>query len=189
MDEFETRFTEEYELRKLGEAKHFLGIRILRDRTKQKLWLIQDSYIDKLGERFNCATVEKPPKTPIMTDLVPFTGTATPQQIYEYQQKVGSLNFAAIISRPDISKAVSRLSEFLQNTSPDHIAAADQTLQYLIGSKFLAIQYDGNQTAPGHRVLVTSSDSAFPDDLLTQGGPKYLRHRFRYRYYRYRNRN
>jgi hypothetical protein len=37
MDEFETRFTEEYELRKLGEAKHFLGIRILRDSTERKL--------------------------------------------------------------------------------------------------------------------------------------------------------
>ena len=119
------RLTKEYKLQKLGEAKHFLGIRILRDRTKRKLWLIQDSYIDKMGERFNCATVKKPPKTPIMTDLVPFTGTATPQQIYRYQQKMGSLNFAAIISRPDISKAVSKLSVFLQNPSPNHIAAAD----------------------------------------------------------------
>jgi hypothetical protein len=71
------QLTKEYELRKLGEAKHFLRIRILRDRTERKLWLIQDSYIDKLGERFNSAIVEKLPKTPIMTDLVPFTGTAT----------------------------------------------------------------------------------------------------------------
>jgi hypothetical protein len=125
MDEFEMRLIKEYELRKLGEAKHFLGIRILWDRIERKLWLIQDSYIDKLGERFNCATVVKPPKTPIMTNLVPITGTATPQQIYGYQQKVGSLNFAAIISRPDISKTVSKLLEFLQNPSPNHITAAD----------------------------------------------------------------
>jgi hypothetical protein len=104
MDEFEMRLTKEYELRKFGEAKHFLGIRILRDRTERKLWLIQDSYIEKLSKRFNCAMVEKPPRTPLGFDLVPFTGIATPQQIYEYQQKVSSLNFAAIISRPDISK-------------------------------------------------------------------------------------
>ena len=30
MDEFEMRLTKEYELRKFGEAKHFLGIGILR---------------------------------------------------------------------------------------------------------------------------------------------------------------
>ena len=109
--------------------------------------------------------VEKPPRTPLGFDLVPFTGIATPQQIYGYQQKVGSLNFAAIISRPDISKAVSKLSEFLQNPSPVHIAAVNWTLQYLIGSKYLAIQYDRNQTA--QQIFIASSDSAFADDPLT----------------------
>jgi hypothetical protein len=35
------------------EAKHFLGIRIVRDRAQRKLWLVQDSYIDKMAEKFN----------------------------------------------------------------------------------------------------------------------------------------
>jgi hypothetical protein len=168
MDEFERKLEKEYELRKLGEAKHFLGIRILRNRAERKLWLIQDSYIDKLRERFNVNTAGKIPKTPIAMDLIPYTGTATPQQIYGYQQKVGSLNFAAIITRPDISKPVSKLSEFLKNPSPAHHAAADQALEYIVGKKFLAIQYDGKLPEQGQQIFIMSSNSAFADDQLTR---------------------
>jgi hypothetical protein len=103
-----------YELRILGEAEHFLGIRIVRERSVRKTWLLQDSYISKLAEKFNI-TVTKAPKTPLpSTQLQPFDGTATAQQIYAYQQRVGSLNYAAIITRPDIAKSVSKLAEFYE---------------------------------------------------------------------------
>ena len=88
------------------------------------------------------------------------------QQTYGYQQRVGSLNFAAVITRPDISKTTSTLSQFLQNPSPDHIAASKQALEYLVGTKHLAIQYSGNQK--DQRIFITSADSAFADDRLTR---------------------
>jgi hypothetical protein len=45
---FRTLLLREYEMREMGELKWFLGIRILRDRTNRKLWLCQDSYVDKV---------------------------------------------------------------------------------------------------------------------------------------------
>src|SRR5579862_4120069 len=76
IDDFESKFMSRYELRKLGEAEHFLGIQILQDRSQRKLWLIQDSYIDKIAVKYNI-TVDKPPKTPLpSTELVPYDGTA-----------------------------------------------------------------------------------------------------------------
>jgi len=33
IDDFESKFISRYELRKLGEAKHFLGIQIIRNRS------------------------------------------------------------------------------------------------------------------------------------------------------------
>jgi hypothetical protein len=167
MDQFEASLMSKYELRQLGEAEHFLGIRIIRDKPLRKLWLVQDSYIDKLAERFNIMVKNKPPKTPLpSTELIPYDGTATAQQTYAYQQRVGSVNFAAVISRPDISKSISTLSRFLQNPSETHLAAADQTLEYLVGTKYWAIEFDGNQQ--GKRIFVTSSDSAFADNLETR---------------------
>ena len=45
--EFMTHLTSKYELCDLGELKWFLGIRVVRDHTKKKLWLSQDSYVEK----------------------------------------------------------------------------------------------------------------------------------------------
>jgi hypothetical protein len=127
---------------------------------------VQDSYIDKMAGKFNITT-NWGPRTPLpSTELVPYDGTATAQQTYGYQQRVGSLNYSAVITRPDILKAVLKLSEFLQNPSPIHIAAADQTLEYLVGTKYLAIEFDGNQ--PNRRIFITSSDSAFADNTITR---------------------
>jgi hypothetical protein len=52
-DEFKEAFKAKYEIRDLGELKWFLGIRILRDRENRKLWLCQDSYVEKITHRFH----------------------------------------------------------------------------------------------------------------------------------------
>ena len=156
-----------YEIQKLGEVEHFLEVRIVRDRSQRKLWLVQDSYIDKMAKKYNITLSTKPPKTPLpSTDLVPYEGTTIAQEIYTYQQRIGSMNFNAIITRPDISKTMSKLSEFLQNPSPIHRAAANQTLEYLVATKFLAIEFNRNQQ--DKKIFITSSDSAFADDSNTR---------------------
>jgi hypothetical protein len=84
VDEFEQKLRAKYEVRELGEAKHFLGIRIVRDRTDRKLWLLQDSYIDKMAEKFH-VKLTKILKTPLLsTDLVKYEGKATKSQIQGY---------------------------------------------------------------------------------------------------------
>lgn len=60
--------------------------------------------------------------TPITLDeLRPYTGRATARQTHEYQQKVGSVLFPAIITRPDAARATNKLAEFLTNRSPQHL--------------------------------------------------------------------
>ena len=76
------------------------------------------------------------------------------------------MNYSIVFTRPDISKALSELSKFLQNPSAIHIAAANQTLEYLVRTKYWAIEFDGNQK--NKRIFITSSDSAFADDTVTR---------------------
>ena len=59
-----------------------------------------------------------------------------------YQQKVGSINYIAINTRPDIARTASKLSQFLQNPSPQQYKAADHLLWYLLGTKIRAIQFN-----------------------------------------------
>src|ERR1700721_989903 len=128
MDQFESKLMNKYEIRPLESAKHFLRIRIVCDRSQQKLWLVQDSYIDKMAKKYNITTNTKPPKSPLpSTELVPYEGTATAQQIYAYQQRVGSLNFNAVITRPDISKKLSNLQKSHKIHSQTHLQEQNRT--------------------------------------------------------------
>ena len=52
-------------------------------------------------------------------------------EITQYQKKVGSILYTAVITRPDIAFAVSRLVQFLTNPSPIYQAATDRVLLYL----------------------------------------------------------
>ena len=47
-----------------------------------------------------------------------FGGQVTLQQITEMQEKVGSILYAAVVSRPDVSFVASQLSQFATNPSP-----------------------------------------------------------------------
>ena len=77
MDEFEQKLWAKYKVYELGEAKHFLGIHIVHNRVDQKLWLLQDSYINKMAEKFHIK-LTKIPKTPLPnTNLVKYKGKVT----------------------------------------------------------------------------------------------------------------
>ncbi len=91
---------------------------------------------------------------------------ASPQQIRLYQKKVGSILYAATITRPDSARTASRLSESLQNPSPRHHAAADQAISYLYGTKTYAIEFSAATNEAD--VFGCSSDAAFADDKATK---------------------
>jgi hypothetical protein len=158
-----------YEFRVLGDIQYFLGIRVLRDRSIRKLWLTQDAYIDKITTKFNITTPAsgRYPQTPLPNIKFKLNDhQATPSEIYGYQQRVGSFNFASVSTRPDISRAVSKLSEFLRNPSKHHRDAADHLIQYLQGTKCLAIEYSGDTTQKV--IFLASSDAAFADHESTR---------------------
>jgi hypothetical protein len=50
--EFEQALMERYEVRRLGELKWFLGIQVVRDRERKRIWLLQDSFISKVAAKF-----------------------------------------------------------------------------------------------------------------------------------------
>jgi hypothetical protein len=56
-----------YEIKDLGELDWFLDIRIIRDRGQGKLWICQDSYIEKIIHKYNLQ-FRKYPSTPMPID-------------------------------------------------------------------------------------------------------------------------
>ena len=164
-DEFRDDIDNRFKIRDLGELRWFLGIRVTRDRSKRRLWLCQDSYIESIATRFNLICDGLAPTTPIGTQhLVPNEDIANHAFTHLYQRKIGSILYPAIITRPDIAFTAARLSSFLTNPSPDHMAAANRCIQYLYGSRHLAILFDGLNN-PEEKAFKVYTDALFADDM------------------------
>ncbi|KAG8478240.1 hypothetical protein CXB51_028177 [Gossypium anomalum] len=107
------QLSEEFEMKDLGPAKKILGMEILRDRKASKLYLSQKGYIEKVLCRFNMQSA-KPVSTPLAAHFR-LSSALSPQSDDEieymshvpYSSAVGSLMYAMVCSRPDLSYAVS----------------------------------------------------------------------------------
>jgi hypothetical protein len=76
-----------------------------------------------------------------MTTLESFNGTATKDAILEYQRKAGSLLYPAVIARPDIAFAASKLCQFMANPSEIHQRELNRALVYLYNTRHLSLCY------------------------------------------------
>jgi hypothetical protein len=136
----------------------FLGIEVLRDRPQRRLWLSQCAYLKKIA-----LLAESTPQaqTPMgREELLPATEVADFTSIRRYMRKVGSIMYAAVITRPDVAFAVSRLSRFSTNPSSAHQCAADRVLRYLLNTYTLALEYGGDDD------FRCASDASFGDNTL-----------------------
>jgi hypothetical protein len=159
---------EAYDMEDLGDLRWFLGIRVLRDRPARKLWLCQDSYIEKIATRFNIPRKETYKGNPMPgNQLQPNEGQATEDQIHRYQQTTGSINYIAVGTRPDIAHPVAKLSEFLFNPSENHQKVANQIIEYLYSTRYQALEFNGNSSSDDLDLQI-SSDAAFADDQVTR---------------------
>jgi hypothetical protein len=93
-------------------------------------------------------------------ELLPYKGQASPTSINHYQRKIRSLLYVAVITRPDIAFATSRLARFNINPSPEHQKEADRALRYLQGTRNLALQYGQGDA------FEVASDASFADNTI-----------------------
>jgi hypothetical protein len=78
-----------------------------------------------------------------LEQLIPNDEIADQAFTHLYQRKIGSVIYAAVISRPDIARTAAILSTFLTNPSNAHMAAANRYIQYLYDTRQLRILYNG----------------------------------------------
>ena len=94
----------------LGEMKKILGIQVVRDRQASTLKILQSAYLDKILACFNMADVN-PVSTPLSKSVkLENIKEQADNPTMPYAKAIGSLMYAAIQTRPDISFAVQHLS-------------------------------------------------------------------------------
>ena len=128
LDDFKKKLALHYKITNLKDRNHqtFCGVTVYQNREDGDLWLSQKVFLNTIFYKY---TAPKPwskcPPTPLPSEaLVSSTGNKNPYNAERYAQIVGSIRYAASATRPDVSKAHSKLAEFLTNPSNHHLTTA-----------------------------------------------------------------
>jgi hypothetical protein len=134
---------------KLGSLAYFLGIRINRNMITGELSLDQEAYIDRFLDKFGMLTCSGQ-STPI-DNSVPLSKEMCPDTFEEkrlmekhpYREAIGSLMYLAVSTRPDLAKAISNVSKYLDNPGELHWRAVKRILRYVKHTKHLKLILGG----------------------------------------------
>jgi len=165
IDWFKNAFGSIFKVKDLGEMKKILGIRITRNRPERTLRMDQTHYLEEVLKRLQMrADKHNPTEFPMngYDSLRPAGPQDQRISQRDYQHAIGSLMYAAIHTRPDISFAIGRLSQYLSDPAKHHGHALKALLRYVRSTVDLGIVYG----ISGSSNLIGYSDSDYASDKL-----------------------
>ena len=142
MQEVKKSLADRFKMKDMGKLHYCLGISIVQDEENGCIWLHQKQYILNMLKRYGL-TEAKTISTPadVSVKLVKDDSVSKGVDPIAYQSMVGSLLYAAIATRPDISQAVGVVSKFNSKPTAAHLTAVKRILRYLKGTVDLAFKY------------------------------------------------
>ncbi|KAH9726277.1 Integrase catalytic domain-containing protein [Citrus sinensis] len=168
IERLKKQLASEFEMKDLGDAQRILGMEIHRDKKNQSVWLTQKSYLKRVLERFDMDDKTKLVCTPLAPHFK-LRSSSCPKSQEEgdymarvlYASVVGSLMYAMVCTRPDISQAVSMVSRYMHNPGKNQWLEVKWILRYLYGTVDVGLLFkkDCGQQCVGY------CDSDFAGDL------------------------
>ena len=160
--------SQEFDMKDLGAAKKILGMEIHRDRGSRKLWLSQQTYVEKVLDRFGMSNA-KAVSTPLANHfkLSSEQCPKTDREIEDmakvpYASAVGCLMYAMVCTRPDLAHAVSQVCKYMSKPGRRHWEAVKWIFRYLKGTVGHGIIFGSQQDDP---LVVGYVDSDYAGDL------------------------
>jgi hypothetical protein len=158
---------ERFKITDLGESKFMLGMRITRDRKARTITLDQELYVTKALEKFGLDQCKPVPTPGVSTNDDSQASESSdmdqPTNLKLYQEKVGTLLYAAISTRPDIAYAVNRLTQRMQAPTVRDAKACDRVFRYLAGTKSMGLLFGRQRGDPSSPASSRVSVSAYAD--------------------------
>ena len=165
-----------FSMKDLGEAAYILGIKIYRDRSKRLIGLSQGTYIDKVLNRFNMQD-SKRGFLP-MSHGISLSKTQCPMTQDErdrmskipYASAIGSIMYAMLCTRPDVSYALSTTSRYQSDPGESHWTAVKNILKYFRRTKNSFLLYGGQEDELVVNGYTDASFQTDKDDFKSQSG-------------------
>ncbi|MBW0590251.1 hypothetical protein O181_129966 [Austropuccinia psidii MF-1] len=144
VNRFQDEIRKEFNIKDIVLANLMLGIKV--NHQESGISLDQQHFIKALLEKYRMT-----PCTPVNTPLVPHCNLtpATEEEINTFKQlkinfrsAIRSINYLSSATRPDLSFAVSALSQHLEKPGTLHWRACLHILKYLNGTQELGLVYE-----------------------------------------------
>ncbi|CAI7859073.1 unnamed protein product [Closterium sp. NIES-53] len=128
-------------------VKYYLGMHVERDLDHRWLKLHQEKFIKELGEKCGIEN-ERKVATPLPAEFklvkaAEDEGVEAEEQ-QQFQFLVGSLFYAAVHTRADISFSVRQQARVVQNPSEEQVDAAEHVVNYLNSHPSIGVQYSAS---------------------------------------------
>ncbi|CAI7888565.1 unnamed protein product [Closterium sp. NIES-54] len=109
--------------------------------------LHQEKFIKELGEKYGIEN-ERKVATPLPAEFK-LVKAAEDERVeaeeqQQFQSLVGSLLYATVQTRPDISFSVGQLARVVQNPSEEQVDAAERVVKYLNSNPSIGVQYSAS---------------------------------------------
>ena len=169
-----------------GEITHLLSIEIIRNRSARTISFSHCHYIDTMLTTYrldNARPVSMPAATGVHLSRGARDSPSTPDEVeymrrVPYQNAVGALNHCAIMTCPDISLAIQKVSQFTANPGVAHWTAVKRILCYLKGMRDFVLTLGGyidlSTAVPLRHIVTPTMQIPQTMDVLSQAMPSSL---------------
>ncbi|MBW0547431.1 hypothetical protein O181_087146 [Austropuccinia psidii MF-1] len=149
LSHFKSEIKKEFEVKDMGTADLMLGISICH--LSDSVLLSQAHYTESLLDQYGMSKCQ-----PVVTPIIPnqHLDKETEDNVVafkklnvNYRSAIGGLSYLSTATCPDISFAVSSLSQFLENPGIQHWNAFINVLRYLKGTSSFCLMYQRHQEA------------------------------------------
>ena len=133
-----------FKIKELELIKRVLNIRIERFRSRRKIYLNQQVYIEKFLYKYlmkNSITKDTTISIVNINNLYRLRKDKKLGKIRDYQKKINSTMFFIIYTRLDIFFIISKLSQYMNDSNVYHETVTKHHLRYLRSIKKLRICY------------------------------------------------
>lgn len=156
------RIGKKFEMKNLGNVKHYLGIDIEQDEDNNFI-MSQNSYIQKIIDEAGL-TDAKVSKYPMDKGYYKIKDNILLPDNKEYRKLVGMLLYLTNHTRPDIAASVSILSQKVSNPNQTDMNEVKRVVRYLKGTMKLKLKLS---SALGEQQLHSYSDANWAEDRKT----------------------
>jgi len=171
IDKYVQLLSQHFKCRDLGPTSFLLGVSVERTRSTHTLKLHQHQFILDLLQKYGMSDC-KPVLTPLPPKLILSHSMApTTQEDKDfmaqvpYLSAVGSLQYLAMMTRPDIAHSVAYLARFNANPGPEHWKALKHLCRYVKGTIDHKLTYQGDLA--NKELFLTYSDASHGDCVDT----------------------